>query len=151
FVVMSDAGRAEPKKDDVPALIKALKNKSPKVRISAAEDLGHIGAVKASDAKDAIPPLFDLMKKDKNADVRKAAVAALGKMDPDPTEAVPAFMDALKDKVPAVRAAAAGALGQLGPDAKDALSALREMQNDKDRNVSRAARMAIKSISGKKK
>jgi len=142
---------ADTKKSDVPGLIKELKSKDPKVRISAAEELGHIGAVRASDAKEAVPILLDILKKDKDANVRTAVVTALGKMDPDREQAVPSFTEALKDKSPAVRIAVAGALATLGEDAKDAIPALKEAQNDKDRNVSRAARVALRSITTKKK
>jgi HEAT repeat protein len=146
-----DAWAADTKKDEVPALVKELKNKNPKVRISAAEALGHIGAIRAADAKDAVPVLLDILKKDKDANVRKAAATALGQMDPDREQAVPGFIEALKDKSPAVRMAAAGALSILGEDARDAIPALKEAQNDKDRGVSRAARMALRSITSKKK
>ncbi|HLN32681.1 MAG TPA: HEAT repeat domain-containing protein [Gemmataceae bacterium] len=151
LVVTAGRSCADGKKDDVPSLIKDLKSKSPKVRISAAEDLGHIGAIRAADAKDAIPVLYEILKKDKDATVRKAAAAALGQMDPDPQEAVPNFIEALKDKAAPVRIAAAGALAILGEEAKDAIPALQEAQNDKDKGVSRAARMAIRSIRAKKK
>jgi HEAT repeat protein len=139
-------------KDDVPTLLKSLKSSDAKKRTSAAEELGHIGSIRAADAKDAIPALYDVLKKDRSANVRKAAATALGKMDPDPKEAVPALTKVLKeDKSPAVRAAAAGALAMLGPDAKDALPALQDAQQEKDRTVSRAAGMAIRAIRDKKK
>ena len=138
-----------PRKDDVPSLIKALKSKSPKTRASAAEDLGHIGAVRAADAKDAVPVLFEMLNKEKDAAVRCAIVTALGKMDPDRDQAIAAFKKALKDKTPAVRSAAALALGQLGPDAKDAIPALQEAQKDKDKSVAQSANMALRSIRSK--
>jgi HEAT repeat protein len=138
-------------KEDVPSLLKALKSRNPKTRASAAEELGHIGAISAADAKEAIPALLGVLKKDSSSDVRKAAATAIGKMDPDPEKAVPALTQALKDRTPGVRIAAAGALGQLGSDAKDAIPALQEAQKDKDRGVSRAAGMALRAIRGKKK
>jgi HEAT repeat protein len=149
--MMAGPARADSKDEDVPSLIKALQNKDAKGRAAAADELGRIGAVHAADAKPAVPLLYKVLKNDLNAGVRKAAVAALGKMDPDPEEAVPAFKEALKDKAPEVRAAAAGALGMLGPDAKDATSALQQALKDKDRRVSRAAGMALRAIQGKKK
>src|SRR5262249_55578361 len=142
---------AEPKKDDVPALLKALKSGNAKKRISAAEELGHIGAVRAADAKDAVPVMLEMLKDDGNAGVRKAVAAALGRIDPDPEKAVPVFISALKDKDAGVRAAVATSLGQMGADAKDAVPALKQAQNDKDRGVKRAASMALRSIQGKKK
>ena len=138
------------KKDDVVRLMKELKAKDAKTRISAAEELGHIGQIKKSLTEPAVPGLIDAMK-DTDAGVRKAAADALGKVDPDVTVAVPPLVDALKDKAAPVKQAAAGALGQIGPDAKDALPALRELQKDTDRGVSRAARQAIQRIMGRGK
>jgi vesicle coat complex subunit len=149
FVV--DLGRAEPPKDDVPALIKSLKSKDAKVRIAAADDIGRVGSIVASDVKEAIPRLLELLKSDKDDGVRKAAATALGKIDPDPKEAVPALEEALKDSKAAVRTAAATALGNLGEEAKDALPSLRDAQKDSNKTVSKAASRAIRSITNKKK
>src|SRR5437016_2348719 len=117
FLLVLAAGPAlADSKEDVPSLMKALKSRNAKTRASAADELGHIGSIRAADAKEAIPPLLGVLKKDRDADVRKAAATAIGKMDPDPEEAVPALTEALKDKAPSVRMAAAGALGMLGSD-----------------------------------
>ncbi len=138
------------KKTDVPALIKALKSKDWKARVSAAEDIGDVGAVRASDTKEAVPILLEMVKKDKDVAVRAAAAKALGRIDPDPAEAVPVLTDALKDKAPSVRTAAADALGTLGEGAKGAVPALQELaKKDKDKGVSRSAKMALKSIRSK--
>jgi HEAT repeat protein len=141
------------RKEDVPRLIKDLKSPVAKTRLAAAQDLGEIGAIKAADAKDAVPYLLQVVKKDKDAKVREAAALALGKMSANPKEAVPVLIEALKDKENAVRAAAARALGQLGPDAKDAVPALEELrkstEKDKDKGVMRAAGDALKSIRAK--
>ncbi len=144
-------GASDLKKEDVPRLIKSLKSTDAKVRISAAEDLGKIGAIKASDAKDALPALIDVLKKDADPNVRKAAATAMGRIDPDPKEAVPALVKALKDRAAVVRIAAAGALGQMGEAAQDAVPDLQQAQKDKDRGVMRAAGMALKSIRGSMK
>lgn len=149
-ICASPRALAEPKKEDVPALIKELKSKSAKARVGAAEDLGHLGAVRANDVKDAVPALLEVLKKDRDPDVRRAAAVALGKVDPDPKLAVPVLTEALKDKKPAVRIAVAGALGQLGAEASEAVPALSEMQKDKDRAVSRAAGMALRNIRSRK-
>jgi len=136
--------------DDIKAILKDLKNANPRTRASAIEEIGHRGAVRASDVKEAIPLVLDLLKKDRDANVRKAAATALAQMDPEPSVAVPALMQALRDKVPNVRSAAASGLGLLGDAAKEAIPALQEAQKDKDRTVSRAAAMAIRSIRKKK-
>jgi HEAT repeat protein len=132
-------------REDVAKLIKELKKGSAQTRAAAADELGHIGAVRAADAKPAVPALLESLKKDKDAGVRKSAANALGRMDAG-TEVVPALRDALKDKAPIVRMNAASALGQLGADAKEAEPDLVAAQKDKDRGVSRAARMALRSI-----
>jgi HEAT repeat protein len=151
LLLVAAPAAADPKKEDVPKLLKNLKNKDAKVRIAAAKDLGLIGAIRAADAQEAIPVLFEQLKKERDAEVRKAYLDSLGKMDPDPKEAVPAFKDALKDRSPAVRVAAAGALGRLGKDAEEAIPDLENLQKDKDKNVIRAANMAIRSIRDQKK
>jgi HEAT repeat protein len=138
------------KKEDIARAMKELKARDAKTRISAAEEIGHIGQVKKSYAEPAVPGLVEATK-DADAGVRKAAADALGKVDPDVELAVPALVAALKDKASPVRQAAAGALGQIGPEAKDALTPLRELQNDSDRAVSRAARQAIQRIMGRGK
>ena len=149
FLTFASAAQAD-KKDDVARLMKELKSKDAKTRISAADDLGHIGQVKKSYTEPAVPALIEALH-DPDALVRKAAANALGKVDPDVKLAVPALTDVLKDKVPAVRQAAAGALGLIGPDAKDAIPTLRETQKDSDKAVSRAAGMAIQRIMGRGK
>src|SRR5262245_47530391 len=100
--------------DDVKSLVKELKSANPRTRVSALEELGHRGAVRASEVKEAVSPIIEVLKKDRDANVRKAAATALGQVDPDPQLAVAALTTALHDKVPTVRIAAAGALGTLG-------------------------------------
>ena len=132
--------------DDVKLLVKELKSTNPRTRVSALEELGHRGAVRASEVKEAVSAIIEVLKKDRDANVRKAAATALGQVDPDPQLAVPALTTALHDKVPTVRIAAAGALGTLGNAAKESVPALQELQKDKDRAVSRAAMMALRAI-----
>jgi HEAT repeat protein len=137
------------KKEDVPKLIKELKSGSAKARIAAADDLGHLGAIRADYTKPAVPALLDVVARDSDAKVRAAAAKALGRIAPDPKQAVPVLADALKDKVLAVRVACATALGQLGPDAKEALPALEDAAKEKDKDLARAATQAIRSIRSK--
>jgi hypothetical protein len=137
------------KKEDVPKLIKELKSGSVKARIAAADDLGHLGAIRADYTRPAVPVLLEVVARDTDAKVRAAAAKAIGRMAADPKDAVPVLTEALKDKAPAVRIAAATALGQLGPDAKDALPALKEATKDKDKNLIRAANEAIRNIRSK--
>ena len=115
----------------VPALIDALQNDSPAIRLGAIRTLGQIG----SDAKAAVPhlktrliagdaesadalarigkpalaALADCIKQD-NAAVRKQAVQALGKIGVD---AVPTLVDLLADKNADVRQNAAAMLAPM--------------------------------------
>jgi HEAT repeat protein len=146
-----------PKKEDVPKLIKALKDStSAKVRAQAAEDLGHRGAIRASDVKDAIEPLLNAVRNDREATVRAKAAAAIGRIAPDPKESVKVLIEALEqDKVISVRAAAALSLGAFGADAKEALPALKQAAAEADkvkgRELRRAAGDAMRQINSSKK
>ncbi len=144
-----------PKKLDASKSITSLKNsRSARDRVEAAEEIGRIGSIRASAVKDAIEPLLSALKGDSDAGVRAAAAKALGMIAPDAETTVPVLTEALRDKAMNVKAAAAGALGQYGAEARSALPALRELASNKDKKekkLSQAARMAIKSIAGKKK
>ena len=74
----------------VPALIDALSNPEPAVRVKAIEVLGRMGA----DAKDAVPHLVKLLD-DPSEAVRKAATRTLGRIGPPADQAVPALMRTL--------------------------------------------------------
>jgi HEAT repeat protein len=149
FFVVGWVAADDVKKEDVPKLMKELKNGNTKARIAAADDLGHLGAIRAEYTKPAVSVLLEVVAKDSDAKVRAAAAKALGRVAPDPKQAVPVLKDALKDKVVAVRIASATALGQLGPDAKEALPALQEAAKDKDKALMQAANQAIRSIRSK--
>jgi HEAT repeat protein len=145
---------ADVTKDDLPRILKDLKGSNAKARAQAATDAGHLGAVRASDAKDTVPLLLELAKKDSVADVRRAAAEALGNMGADAVKAVPVLIDRLKnDKEMRVKVAAAKSLAQFGPDAKEAMPALREAakqtEEKKNRPLMQAARAAMKSIQSK--
>lgn len=89
----------------VPALLKALGSKRPRIRSESARTLGKI-----RDAR-AIPALIRAME-DPQADVRVRAAEALGEMGDD--RAKPPLADALNDPHHQVRMEAAWALGRLG-------------------------------------
>lgn len=142
-----------PKLEDVPKNIGILKNSNnAQERAQAADELGRRGAIRLTDVKEAFEPLRLAVQKDSDANVRRAAAAALGKIAPEAEKTVPVLTEALKDKSATVKMAAAAALGQFGEDAKSALPSLRELAKDKnDKKVSQAASIAIKAIAGKKK
>ncbi|HEV8060165.1 MAG TPA: HEAT repeat domain-containing protein [Gemmataceae bacterium] len=137
--------------DDVADVLKELKSKNAGVRASAAKEVGRLGAVRASDVKDAIPLLLNIIKKDQETSTRKAAIEALGRIDPDPKETVPVLLEALKDKNAPVRQAAAEALGQFPSEASGIIPVLKESEKDKNKMVERAAKMALKNLREQKK
>lgn len=109
-------------------LVKDLKDKDPKVRINAAEELGRLASIRLADAKSALPAL-KAAQRDPDSGVRKAVLEAIGAIDPEPKTYVPILIDALKkDKDATVRLSAVTALGQIGPPAKTAVAALVEVQ-----------------------
>ncbi|CAN5294877.1 hypothetical protein BH10PLA2_BH10PLA2_18000 [soil metagenome] len=138
-------------RDDVADLLKELKNKKATTRAAAAKEIGRLGAIHASDVKDAIPALLNMVKKDLDAAPRKAAIEALGRIDPDPKETVQVLLGALKDKSPTVREAAAAALGQFPSESQDIIPVLREIEKDKNKMVERAAKMSIRTLREQKK
>jgi HEAT repeat protein len=145
------------KKEDVARYIRLLKvSPNAKIRASAAEELGHRGALRKSDVLSAVGPLITALKKDRDATVRKNAADALGMIVPSDKAAVQPLMEALKDPDPRVRIAAANALGMHGPEASEAIPALREMmqsagKDKKNKGLKRAAARAIGSIQGKRR
>lgn len=152
FLTVNLLMAADVKKEDVPKLMKDLKSALPKVRATAAEDLGNLGAINASYVKDAIPDLMEMARKDKAPEARRAAVRALGKVDPDPKEAVPLLTESLKDKSDDVKIAAMQSLGQLGSASRSSMAQLREFAKEKDkdkRRLSQAAKDAMKRINAK--
>jgi HEAT repeat protein len=142
-----------PKKIDVAKQVSLLKSaKTARERAGAADEIGRHGAIRARDVKDAIEPLLEALKGDRDAEVRQAAARALGNIAPDAKRVVPALTEALKDQSANVKMAAALALGQYGKDARPAVPALRELAAMKtDRRLSQSARMALKSIAGRRK
>jgi HEAT repeat protein len=137
--------------DDIADVLKELKSKNATVRAAAAREVGRLGAVRASDVKEAIPLLLNIIKKDQETSTRKAAIEALGRIDPDPKETVPVLLSALKDKNAPVRQAAAEALGQFPSEATDIVPVLKETEKDKNKMVERAAKMSLKNLREQKK
>ena len=85
--VRASAGQAllvvGPANDDLPALVKLLKDSGSAARIAAATALGRLGAA----SKDAVPQLVRLLE-DNESDVRFAAAEALGSIGPAALPAV---------------------------------------------------------------
>ena len=102
----------------LPGLIAALKR--PPARARAAALLEHLGPKAAP----AVPELVAALS-DKDSEVRREVLYALGAIIADKGPADPAIVAALDDPEPAVRATAAYALGRAGPVAKAAVPKLR--------------------------
>lgn len=75
----------------VPALIDALSDPSPEVRVEAARSLARMGDT----GKAAVPVLIERLR-DPDENVRQASARALGQMGPAAAEAVPALIAILK-------------------------------------------------------
>lgn len=160
--------------EEVPFLVKALKNNDIDTRANAAlllQAMGRqaVGAIPALadrlDDRDprvranaafalskmgpevlqVLPTLMDSLTDD-NADVRLSVSCALGNIGPAASKAVPDLAKALKDKDARVRADAAYALGTIGPAAKNVLPVLESLSNDKDPIVRKNAASAIEKI-----
>ena len=143
------------KEDEAKAYTKILKtSKDAKEKIMAVTEIGNLGMVRKSYAKEAIPYLIEACK-DKEAKLRAAAAEALGKVDPpEDAGAVELLSDMVKnDKEMAVRLSAARGLGAMGASAKSALPTLREIAKTEDKKspLSRGAMQAVQAIQGGKK
>jgi HEAT repeat protein len=156
LLVMIPVAPAATKEEQVAKYVKDLTSKDAATRRTAAEEIGKIGQVKASAAKEAVGPLLDALK-DRNAGVREAAALAVGRVD-EPAEAVPALVKLLNDeKEIGIKVAAARGLGQMGSAAKDAMPTLREVWSaardagKPQQRLAQATRDAMDQIQGGRK
>jgi hypothetical protein len=109
----------------ITALTEALKSKNSYQRMGAALSLGHMGSA----AKKAVAALQEALK-DKSLAVRCHAAQALFRIDPEQAEAaVPVLAEGLKSDRQHIRMAAATTIGLIGPAAKSAAPALREARS----------------------
>jgi HEAT repeat protein len=142
---------ADPKEALVP-LRNALNDPRKEVQEAAATALGKLGAP-------AVGALAAVVKDpNKETEVRRRAVEALGEMGPDARPAVPVLVGTLKagggkKKVPGdadIRVEIATALGNIAApgDKKvlDALTALTDRKQVRDRSLMQAARQAIQKL-----
>jgi HEAT repeat protein len=114
----------------VTEILKNLKDGNAATKIAACGKLGDLVDVKLSYAQMGLPLIRDMLKKETDANVRKAALEALGKIEYEPKTFVDNMLAALKgDKDVIVQAAAVNLLGLYGPEAKASVDALKEFQN----------------------
>jgi HEAT repeat protein len=154
-----------------PALIEALHDVDPVVRVMAIKALGKLGR-EAAPALPALVPLLATAERlsvlkvlqeinqvpseavpllrenlgDGEAEVRGCAAAVLALKGPEAAVAVADLVDLLEDDDSDVRRQAVEALGAIGPAAKEALPALGKLRNEADPEVRRRAQQAIRSI-----
>jgi HEAT repeat protein len=148
---------AETKEEQAKRYLADLNSKDTKVRLTAIEELGKLGQIKASYGRPAIPYLLEGMK-DKDARVRSASALALGRVDPEADQAVEPLLALVKnDKEElAVRRSAILGLAAMGEKAKDAVPALRTIQMNRDmsresQQLRQAARQALEAIQPRRK
>ncbi len=98
----------ETKAKTVPELIEDLKNSDPIVRSLALDALYFLG----EQAKEAVPAIIEVLKKDSVPYLRMQAAAALGMIGDK--AAIPALIEALKDYAGRTSEAALWALKKLG-------------------------------------
>jgi len=124
--VLGKAGGAA--RVEIPALIKALKDPERDVRWEAADSLGGLGNA----AKEAIPALTDVIRSDREVDVRKRALRSLEDIDKEVKLSVEALILAMKDADKEIRSNAAARFQYLDVVPKEAISPLREALKDPD-------------------
>lgn len=94
---------------------------------------------------EAVPVLISLLK-DRNQEVRREAVGALGDVGPAAKAAAPDLIDMLAGGPAEVRRECAWSLGRIGPDARKAVPALTAALRDDDKWVRRHAADALRAI-----
>jgi HEAT repeat protein len=135
---------ASPDRDAAKLVADALPELEQLVKDKNADHLGRaaaalaIGQIGAPDALPAVATLGDTAADDKApADVRKAAVEALGRLGEDAAAASTKLAAVLSaaDAPPALRRAAVEALDRFGPAAKSAVPALKKAVSDDDKFI----------------
>ena len=123
-------------------LVPLLDHSDMKMRHAAATALRNIG----SDAKDAASSLVNLVRNEKNTELRSLAAEALGRIGPEAKIAVPALREAMAGLNPFAKVAAALALWRINSGDEEALQELVRLLGDHDSNVRHYAAMALKEI-----
>lgn len=143
--------------DALPELLQVVQNDSePSIRSNAIEAIGKIGdlakpfssEVKVEVGKKAVPLLIKVIANDPEDDVRRSAIRTLPKLQADPDQVVPVYVQtALRDNEDVlVRMSALQALNDLGSVAKDAVPDIRKLLDHPDSAISNNALWAIKAI-----
>ncbi len=119
-------GQTTQQNSDVASLVQSLNSKDWQVRREAANSLRKMGVKAAA----AIPALAERGAKDKDINVRSAAILALIDVGRGhPKQVVPVLIVALNDDFSGIRVDAVEALRKIGPAAKDAVPELIRMMD----------------------
>jgi HEAT repeat protein len=121
----------------VAPLVAALRHADATARALAAGKLADLGSV------DAVPPLLDVLRDDRDAHVREEAARALGLLG-DPAAVDPLLTALRSDRGDHVREEAAAALGRLGDPR--AVPPLTRARRDRHVMVRRAAEVALRRL-----
>ena len=124
--VLGKAGGAA--RAEIPALIKALEDPERDVRFEAADSLGELGNA----AREAVPALTDVLRSDRDVDVRKRALRSLEDIDKEVKVSAPALILAMKDPDKEIRSNAVTRFQYLDVVPKEAIGPLREALKDPD-------------------
>lgn len=119
----------------VTSLTQLLSSSNRSTQMKTALALGKMGSA-AAPATSALSRIVEHPSKDAaSADLRLAAVQALGAIGEPAASAVPSLLQALKDPSPMVRGAAASALQSIGKSNHRVLSALLKLEDDEEPTV----------------
>jgi len=119
-------------KDSIPPLKEALGDKEDRAREKAVWTLAKFSGSDLS-ANELAEPLIDLLKNDKDTEVKRGAARALGQMRSESKIVVPALAAGLKSPEDILVADCSIALGQIGKEAKPAVPELVAAFQNKDR------------------
>lgn len=131
--------------DTVQALIGALSSEAPRVRLYAANALGHI----SSTSPQSLVPLARLAVHDPNPKIRLAAGASLAAAGPLVARALPVLVASLLSEPVTVRAAAIRAVAGLGIHGQDAAQALSLTLTDREASIRAASASALGKLPSK--
>lgn len=132
-------GRIQP--SGLKSLTESLRDKSPKIRISAAQVLGPL----ARRAAPTVPALLDALA-DPEGEVRVWVVKALGDIDPSNPQVVSALLRTLRDPSPDVRRVTLVILIRLGPAAAGSATVLADVLQDADPGIRADACIALRRL-----
>jgi HEAT repeat protein len=129
----------------LPALIEAMGDENPEVRVEAAVAVLRIDPWNQR----PIPVITNVLLNSREPMSRSSAALALSRLGPGAVPAVPALIQALKDTDDHVRECAAQALGHVGPAAHQAIPALGQATNEVGTDVPVYAAQALGEIGAK--